>query len=152
MPWNIVYYRCAHIMRVLFCVFCIMSIHWRRTKSNSTARKSFLEWVKLQRLVAKCCKMTKIYTALWSSQILYIFELRAVKITTFHLSAQIWSFFPRVMQIYTKHEKLHSPPDIGLYFPHFTTIRNQTLQFFSFRSCLDQNFVYSWNHWWRQIV
>jgi hypothetical protein len=32
----------------------------RRMKSNTTARKSVLEWVKLQRLVAKCCKMKKI--------------------------------------------------------------------------------------------
>jgi hypothetical protein len=45
----------------------------------------------------------------------------------------------------------------GLYFPHFTTIRNQTLQLYSFWDalssygaimvpCLDQDFVYSWNH------
>ena len=31
-----------------------------RTKSNTTARKSVLEWVKLQRWVGKCCKMKKI--------------------------------------------------------------------------------------------
>jgi hypothetical protein len=53
------------------------------------------------------------------------------------------------MQIYTKFANF-----TGLYFPHFTTIRNQTLQDAlssygnGFRSscCLDQNFVYSWNH------
>jgi hypothetical protein len=62
-------------------------------------------------------------------------------------------FFPRLMQIYTKFANF-----TGLYFTHFTTIRNQTLQFFSFEdalssygnefrsSCLDQNFIYSWSH------
>jgi hypothetical protein len=60
------------------------------------------------------------------------------------------------MQIYTRFANF-----TGLYFPHFTTIRNQTLQFYSFlrysfqlwqygigfrSSCLDQNFVYSSNH------
>jgi hypothetical protein len=52
----------------------------------------------------------------------------------------------------------------GLYFPHFTTIRNQILQFYSFyyvlssygnvfrSSCLDRNFVYSsWNHPLRKL-
>jgi hypothetical protein len=52
------------------------------------------------------------------------------------------------MQIYTKFANF-----TGLYVPHFTTIRNQTLQFYSFKdalssygngvcsSCIDQNFV-----------
>ena len=34
----------------------------RRTKSITTARKSMLKLVKLQSLVAKCCKMRKIYS------------------------------------------------------------------------------------------
>jgi hypothetical protein len=33
----------------------------RRTKSITTARKSMLKLVKLQSLVAKCCKMRKIW-------------------------------------------------------------------------------------------
>jgi hypothetical protein len=61
--------------------------------------------------------------------------------------------FTRAIQIYTKFANF-----TGLYFPQFTTIHNQTLQFDSFKdtlssygngfrsSCLDQNFVYSWNH------
>jgi hypothetical protein len=56
------------------------------------------------------------------------------------------------MQIYTKFANF-----TVLYFPHFTTIHNQTLQFYSLvkmlfpaifpaiSCCLDQNFVYSWN-------
>jgi hypothetical protein len=63
------------------------------------------------------------------------------------------------MQIYTKFANF-----TGLYFPHFTTIRNQTLQFYSFEdalssygngfhsSCLDQNFVYSWNDPLRNVT
>ena len=59
-----------------------------------------------------------------------------------------WLFFSGVMQIYTKFANF-----TGLYFPHFTTIRNQTLQLHPFKdalssygnefrsSCLDQNFV-----------
>ena len=62
------------------------------------------------------------------------------------------------MQIYTKFSNF-----TGLYFPHFTTIRNQTLQFYSFydalssysnglrSSCPDQNFLYSWNHPLRNV-
>ena len=65
-----------------------------------------------------------------------------------------WYIFPCVIQINTKFANF-----AGLYFPHFTTFRGQTLQlqitnfnislsscgdgFFS--SCLDQNLVYSWN-------
>jgi hypothetical protein len=44
------------------------------------------------------------------------------------------------MQIYTKFSNF-----TGLYFPHFKTIRNPTLQFFR-SSCPDKKFVYSWNH------
>jgi hypothetical protein len=39
--------------------------------------------------------------------------------------------FPRVMQIHTKFANF-----TGLYFPHFTTIRNQTLPFYSFYDAL----------------
>ena len=85
-----------------------------------------------------------------------IFVLRAVKITTFGSKIVI---FTRVIQIYTKFANF-----TGLYFPHFTTIRNQILQFYSFyyvlssygnvfrSSCLDRNFVYSsWNHPLRKL-
>ena len=36
-----------------------------------------------------------------------------------------WCIFPCVIQINTKFANF-----IGLYFPHFTTFRNQTLQFY----------------------
>ena len=39
--------------------------------------------------------------------------------------AQIWCIFPRVIQINTKFANF-----VGLYFPHFTTFRGQTLQFY----------------------
>jgi hypothetical protein len=68
-------------------------------KSNTTASRSILEWVKLQSLVVKCCKMMKIEPC--------------------EVSAQ------RVMQIYTKFANF-----TGLYFPHFTRFRNQTLKFY----------------------
>ena len=58
--------------------------------------------------------------------ILYIFVLRAVKITTFGSKIVIFNF-PRVIQIYTKFANF-----TGIYFPHFTTIRNEILQFYSF--------------------
>jgi DNA-directed RNA polymerase len=41
------------------------------------------------------------------------------------LSAQMWCKFPRVIQIDTKFANF-----AGLYFPHFTTFRGQTLQFY----------------------
>jgi hypothetical protein len=56
-----------------------------RMKSNTAAKKSVLEWVKLQIYkdgLVNVVKWRK-YTALWSSQILYIFVLRVVKIVTF---------------------------------------------------------------------
>ena len=68
------------------------------------------------------------------------------------LSAQKWCKFLCVIQKYTKFVKF-----AGLYFPHFTTFRDQTLQFYSFSaalsscsdgfrsSCLDKNLAYSWN-------
>ena len=71
--------------------------------------------------------------ALQISRILYAFVLRAEK--------------------YTKFAKFEV-----LYFPHFTTFRDQTLQFYQLKdalssccdgfrsSCPDQNFIYSWNH------
>ncbi len=68
---------------------------------------------------------------------------------------QKWCKFLHVIQKYTKFAKF-----AGLYFPHFTTFRDKTLQFYTnFKmhalsscsdgfcfSCLDQNLVYSWNH------
>jgi DNA-directed RNA polymerase len=43
----------------------------------------------------------------------------------FSNSAQMWCIFPRVIQINTNFANF-----AGLYFPHFTTFRNQTLQFY----------------------
>ena len=59
-----------------------------------------------------------------SSQILYIFALRAGKISIFEPKVVI---LPRVIQIYTKFANF-----TGLYFLHFTTFSNQSLQFYSF--------------------
>ena len=58
-----------------------------------------------------------------------IFVLRAVKLTTF--GSKMVIFPARIIQIYTK-----SANFTVLYFPHFTTIRNQTLQFYSFYDAL----------------
>ena len=41
------------------------------------------------------------------------------------LLAQMWCIFPCIIQINTKFANF-----AGLYFPHFTTFRNQTLQFY----------------------
>jgi hypothetical protein len=51
-----------------------------------------------------------------------------VKITTFGSKMVI---FPRAMQMCTKFANF-----TGLYLTHFTTIRNQTLQFYSFEDAL----------------
>jgi hypothetical protein len=55
--------------------------------------------------------------------------------------AQKWLFFPPVMQMYTKFANF-----TGLYFPHFTTIRNQTLQFYSLQFYLESSIGAYWNH------
>jgi hypothetical protein len=54
---------------------------WHLNKSPQLEILSILKLVKLQSLVAKCCKMENI--ALQSSQILYTFALRAEIPTTF---------------------------------------------------------------------
>jgi hypothetical protein len=60
--------------------------------------------------------------ALRNLKILYLFVLRAGNAP---LSAQIWCIFPRVIQINTKFVNFAGP-----YYPHFTTFRGQTLQFY----------------------
>ena len=66
--------------------------------------------------------------ALRSSHILYIFVLRAIKITIFEPEVVIFPACNTSTNIqYTKFANF-----AGLYFPHFTTFRNQTLQSYSF--------------------
>ena len=60
-----------------------------------------------------------------SLQIFYMFILRAEKVEVF--AAKIVTFSARNMNIY-KTCKLHRAM-FYVYFPHFTTLRNQTLQF-----------------------
>ena len=62
--------------------------------------------------------------ALQSSQILYTFVLRAEIATT---SGPKMIAISHAIQKYTKFANFARP-----YFPHFTTFRNQTLQFYSF--------------------
>ena len=85
------------------------------------SRKSILQLVKLQSLVAKCCKMQ---FALQSSQILYTFVLRAEIATT---------FAPKTVAISARNTKVYKICKLcKAFFSHFTTFRNQTLQFYSF--------------------
>jgi hypothetical protein len=63
--------------------------------------------------------------ALQISQILYTFVLRAEIATTF--GPKMIAISARNIQKHTKFANF-----ARLYFPHFTTLRNQTLQFDSF--------------------
>ena len=60
--------------------------------------------------------------ALQISRILYTFVLRTEICTTFE--PKVCKFL-HIIQKYTKFAKF-----AGLYFPHFTTFRDQTLQFY----------------------
>ena len=84
------------------------------------AGKSILQLVKLQSLVAKCCKMQ---FALQSSQILYTFVLRAEIATT---------FAPETVAISARNTKIYKICKLckAFFSSHFTTFCNQTLQFY----------------------
>ena len=91
-----------------------------RAKSNTTARKSILKLVKLQSLVAKCCKMRK-KIALQIQQILYTFGLRAEVCTTFG---------SKVVQISARNTKAFKIREIRrAIFSAFYNISRLNLQF-----------------------
>ena len=85
-------------------------------KFIATALKSVLKLVKLQSLVAKCCKMQKIQ-ACKIANFVYFCITRGKLIP---LLRKRYQFSPRNTKVYK----------IGSYFSHFTTFRNQTLQFY----------------------
>jgi hypothetical protein len=71
----------------------------KKNETITIAGKIILKWVKLQSLVANCCKMRKIYV-MWSSQILYnytVFALRGGKKTHFWAESA-WLFLPRILK------------------------------------------------------
>ena len=95
----------------------------RRTKFITTARKSILKLVKLQSLVTKCCKMRKIWHFKCSKFCILLYCVQKFA----PLSAQKWCTFLHIIQKHTKFAKF-----AGLYSPHYTTFRDQTLQFYQF--------------------
>ena len=80
----------------------------------TTALKSILKLVKLQSLVAKCCEMRKIWPCKVCEFCILLYY--AWKIDTV--------FSRNLRKIDTKFANF-----AGLYFSHFTTFRDQTLQF-----------------------
>ena len=70
----------------------LMLIQARRTKSNQKEHLRMSKTAKF--VVAKCCKMKKIYSPVKFANFVYI--------CIFVYFGSKWLFFPRVMQIYTK--------------------------------------------------
>jgi hypothetical protein len=101
-------------------------LHCRQEEQNpsSQLQRAMLKLIKLQSLVAivnvvKCRKYCPHKICKFCINLYYARENAP-------LSAQmLWYIFPCVIQISTKFANF-----VGLYFPHFTTFRGQTLQFY----------------------
>ena len=123
-----------------------------RTKSFTTARKSILESVKLQSLVAKCCKMKKIALCKFR-------RYQCITCRNLHhvLLSRKWCKLLHVIQKVYKICEICRAIFPSLILQHFATklcnFTNFTMLFVAascsdgFRSfCLDQNLVYGFDH------